>query len=66
MRLDDLVRFFETLTPQSLERFPEFYTADAWFKDPFNEVRGVDAGFSAPGQTRGGRRGFRRRPGGLG
>lgn len=43
MRLDDLVDFFETLTPQSLERFPEFYAANAWFKDPFNEVRGVDA-----------------------
>ena len=43
MRLDDLVDFFETLTPQSLDRFPEFYAADAWFKDPFNEVRGVDA-----------------------
>ncbi len=43
MRLDDLVGFFETLTPQRLEHFPEFYAADAWFKDPFNEVRGVDA-----------------------
>lgn len=43
MRLDDLVCFFETLTPQSLERFPDFYAADAWFKDPFNEVRGVEA-----------------------
>ena len=42
-RLDDLVSFFETLTPQSLERFPEYYAADAWFKDPFNEVRGVEA-----------------------
>ena len=43
MRLDDLVRFFETLTPQSLDRFREYYAADAWFKDPFNEVRGVEA-----------------------
>ncbi len=43
MRLDDLGNFFETLTPQSLDRFPEFYAANAWFKDPFNEVRGVDA-----------------------
>lgn len=43
MRLDDLVDFFETLTPESLERFPEYYANDAWFKDPFNEVRGVDA-----------------------
>ena len=43
MRRDDLVDFFETLTPQSLDRFPEFYAAEAWFKDPFNEVHGVDA-----------------------
>lgn len=43
MHRDDLVEFFETLTPQSLGRFSEFYAADAWFKDPFNEVRGVDA-----------------------
>ena len=42
-RLDDLVGFFETLTPQSLERFAEFYATDAWFKDPFNEVRGISA-----------------------
>ena len=43
MRLDDLCTFFETLTPQSLGRFTEFYATDASFKDPFNEVRGVDA-----------------------
>ncbi|MDP3700816.1 MAG: nuclear transport factor 2 family protein [Hylemonella sp.] len=35
--------FFETLTPQSVERFNQFYTEDAYFKDPFNEVRGVPA-----------------------
>ncbi|MES2946303.1 MAG: nuclear transport factor 2 family protein [Pseudomonadota bacterium] len=33
--------FFETLTPDSLNRFGEFYTPNAFFKDPFNEVRGV-------------------------
>lgn len=43
MNLDALTRFYEELTPASLERFQEFYTEDAFFKDPFNEVRGVDA-----------------------
>jgi steroid Delta-isomerase len=33
--------FFETLTPRSVERFGEFYTEEAYFKDPFNEVRGL-------------------------
>lgn len=32
---------FETLTPADVERLGAFYTEDAWFKDPFNEVRGL-------------------------
>lgn len=36
-----LVEFFETLSPASLERLETFYTPRAYFKDPFNEVRGV-------------------------
>lgn len=43
MNLDNLIRFYHELTPESVTRFPEFYSADAWFKDPFNEVRGVVA-----------------------
>lgn len=43
MNLDPLIRFFESITPESVSRFPEFYAENAWFKDPFNEVRGVDA-----------------------
>ena len=43
MNLDPLVRFFESITPESVSRFPEFYAENAWFKDPFNEVLGVDA-----------------------
>jgi ketosteroid isomerase-like protein len=35
--------FFESISPQSAARIDEFYAADAWFKDPFNEVRGVAA-----------------------
>jgi steroid Delta-isomerase len=41
--LDDLTRFYQELTPASLACFPKYYTEDAWFKDPFNEVRGVAA-----------------------
>jgi hypothetical protein len=33
-----LTAFYETLTPASLTRLTEFYAADAYFKDPFNEV----------------------------
>lgn len=36
-----LVEFFETLTPQNLARLDMFYTPQAYFKDPFNEVRGL-------------------------
>lgn len=39
--VEKITVFFETLTPQSVERFAEFYTEDAYFKDPFNEVRGI-------------------------
>ncbi len=41
--VEKIVVFFETLSPQSLERFGQFYTEDAYFKDPFNEVRGLPA-----------------------
>jgi len=41
-RLETLVNFFEHITPADLPRFRDFYSTDAYFKDPFNEVRGVD------------------------
>ena len=41
--VEKIAVFFETLTPQSVERCGQFYTEDACFKDPFNEVRGVPA-----------------------
>lgn len=41
--LDALVAFFEALSPADVERFDRFYTPDAHFVDPFNEVRGVPA-----------------------
>jgi hypothetical protein len=43
MDLEALTRFYEQLTPASLAHLPELYTEDAYFKDPFNEVRGIDA-----------------------
>jgi len=43
MNLDALIRFYHDLSIESVARFPDFYADDAWFKDPFNEVRGVAA-----------------------
>jgi ketosteroid isomerase-like protein len=34
------IQRFETLTPQSVGQLAELYSDDAYFKDPFNEVRG--------------------------
>lgn len=39
--VEDIVQFFETLTAQDVVRCGAFYTADAYFKDPFQEVRGL-------------------------
>ena len=39
--VDRVVALFEHLTPADVERLGEFYTADAFFKDPFNEVHGL-------------------------
>lgn len=36
-----LVAFFESLTPESARQMGCHYAADAYFKDPFNEVRGL-------------------------
>ncbi|PWB17201.1 MULTISPECIES: nuclear transport factor 2 family protein [unclassified Comamonas] len=38
-----LVAFYESLAPESLQQLGSYYAADAFFKDPFNEVRGVPA-----------------------
>ena len=38
-----VVDFFQSLTPASLELLDAFYAPEAYFKDPFNEVRGVPA-----------------------
>jgi ketosteroid isomerase-like protein len=41
--IDDLIRWFESLTPESAQEVERYYSADAYFKDPFNELRGTDA-----------------------
>jgi hypothetical protein len=41
--VDRLCAYFESISQQSLGRIGEFYTVDARFKDPFNEVHGVPA-----------------------
>lgn len=38
-----VIEFFESISPESVARIAELYSADAWFKDPFNEVRGTAA-----------------------
>ena len=38
-----LKRYFETLTLDTVSGLADYYAADAYFKDPFNEVRGLDA-----------------------
>ncbi|GAA4022597.1 nuclear transport factor 2 family protein [Actimicrobium antarcticum] len=40
--LAGVVDFFATLTLESASRIATIYSADAFFKDPFNEVRGTD------------------------
>lgn len=39
--LGRLVDFFESLTPEAVRRIGDFYADDAYFRDPFNEVRGL-------------------------
>lgn len=43
MKVDALIAFYHGISPERIASLPEFYAADAWFKDPFNEVRGVTA-----------------------
>ena len=41
--LDHLLAWYSSLDRQSLARIAEFYAPGARFKDPFNDVRGIDA-----------------------
>jgi steroid delta-isomerase len=38
-----IVTFFETISPDDVARIGGIYASDAYFRDPFNEVRGVAA-----------------------
>jgi steroid Delta-isomerase len=40
-RLEELVRYYESLNPQSVACMADFYAEDAYFKDPFNEVHAL-------------------------
>lgn len=37
--LESLLHWYQTLTPESLSQIDRYYTEDAIFKDPFNEVQ---------------------------
>lgn len=41
--LAGIVRFYETLAPDTLDQLDGLYAADARFKDPFNDVVGIAA-----------------------
>lgn len=41
--VQNLVAFYESLSPVSLDRLNKVYAADAAFTDPFNEVVGIEA-----------------------
>lgn len=41
LAVNRLVAFFEGLSCQSLSQLDAFYTDNAWFKNPFNDVRGA-------------------------
>ncbi|MEY3135908.1 MAG: hypothetical protein RJA39_1793 [Pseudomonadota bacterium] len=42
-RFTEIAHYFETLQPQSLVQLNHWYSPQARFKDPFNEVQGLDA-----------------------
>ena len=42
-RFTEIAHYIETLQPQSLAQLNHWYSPQARFKDPFNEVRGLDA-----------------------
>ena len=42
-RFDELARWFETLTPASLQSIEMIYAQTATFRDPFNQIAGVES-----------------------
>ena len=43
MMLEQLIKAYENLRPETIDNLVELYAKDALFKDPFNEVQGEDA-----------------------
>ena len=41
--VERLVAFFESMTPGSVSEIDAHYANEAYFKDPFNEVRGIES-----------------------
>jgi steroid delta-isomerase len=41
--IERVVRFYESISPADVGRIDALYAPEAFFKDPFNEVRGVAA-----------------------
>jgi len=41
--IERIVGFYESISPAAVARIDALYAPDAFFKDPFNEVRGVPA-----------------------
>jgi steroid Delta-isomerase len=39
--LDRMVHFFETISPENVSDLAHIYAFDVYFKDPFNEVKGI-------------------------
>ncbi|GLR13317.1 hypothetical protein GCM10007907_21070 [Chitinimonas prasina] len=42
-RFEEIIRWFESLTPTSLTGIAHYYAPQARFRDPFNDVRGLPA-----------------------
>lgn len=40
--IDKLIAFYNNLSPETVLNVTDVYTADAYFKDPFNEFNGAD------------------------
>jgi limonene-1,2-epoxide hydrolase len=40
--LHKIIDFFETISPETVRQLHQIYSPHAWFKDPFNEVQGLN------------------------
>lgn len=37
-----IIDYFETISPDSVQQLHQIYAPEAWFKDPFNQVQGIE------------------------